>query len=254
MLYFYPRYKNTENKRSVYLLQLFLYDSTMIAPFPLLFFGGDISVFMEEGYETVAVDDFIKFKSPTRIANLVKVCVVIRISPDKVNYWTMTYGLFHKCHKERITELSALLWVKGGRLKGLCRRETLCVRLCLLIRAAQILTQLCRHDKSREISWGNFMSQWLRRLGRKNPRNIAGEDHWQCAINLRVHGCATCPITKIKTGLAIHVSCSCIEESNHQRHFFLFVRTQLLCVFATLPCYTSLREYCLWFCPRYTSL
>ena len=163
MIYFCPR----ENKRSVYLLQLFLYDSTMIAPFPLLFFGGDISVFMEEGYETVAVDDFIKFKSPTRIANLVKVCVVIRISPDKVNYWTMTYGLFHKCHKERISELSALLWVKGGRLKGLCRRETLCVRLYLLIRAAQILMQLCRHDKSREISWGNFMSQWLRRLGRK---------------------------------------------------------------------------------------
>ena len=45
----------------------------MIAPFPLLFFGGDISVLMEEGHETVAVDEFIKFKSPTRIANLVKV-------------------------------------------------------------------------------------------------------------------------------------------------------------------------------------
>ena len=91
MIYFYPR----ENKRSVYLLQLFLYDSTMIAPFPLLFFGGDISVFIEEGYETVAVDDFIKFKSPTRIANLVKVCVVF-------NYSMMTYGLFHTCQKERI--------------------------------------------------------------------------------------------------------------------------------------------------------
>ena len=45
----------------------------MIAPFPLLFFGGEISVFVEEGYEMVAVDDFIKFKSPKRIANLVKV-------------------------------------------------------------------------------------------------------------------------------------------------------------------------------------
>lgn len=56
--------------------QLFLYDSTMIAPFPLLFFGGEISVFVEEGYETVAVDDFIKFKSPTRIANLVKVGII----------------------------------------------------------------------------------------------------------------------------------------------------------------------------------
>lgn len=49
----------------------------MIAPFPLLFFGGDITVFKEEGQETVAVDNFIKFKSPTRIANLVKVSVWI---------------------------------------------------------------------------------------------------------------------------------------------------------------------------------
>lgn len=47
----------------------------MIALFPLLFFGGDISVLIEEGQETVAVDEFIKFKSPTRIANLVKVGV-----------------------------------------------------------------------------------------------------------------------------------------------------------------------------------
>ena len=60
--------------------QLFLYDSTMIAPFPLLFFGGEISVFVEEGYETIAVDDFIKFKSPTRIANLVKVGIICWIS------------------------------------------------------------------------------------------------------------------------------------------------------------------------------
>ena len=58
-------------------LQLVLYDSTMIAPFPLLFFGGEISVFVEEGYETVAIDDFIKFKSPNRIANLVKVSFIL---------------------------------------------------------------------------------------------------------------------------------------------------------------------------------
>jgi len=60
---------------------LYLYDSTTIAPFPLLFFGGEISVFVEEGYETVAVDDFIKFKSPTRIANLVK---ELRVELDKL--------------------------------------------------------------------------------------------------------------------------------------------------------------------------
>ena len=77
-----------------------------------------------------------------------------------------------------------------------------------------------------EISWVSDSGG----LEEKNTRNISGEDHWKCAMNLRVHGCATCPITKIKTELANHVSCSCIEESNHQRHFFLFVRTQLLCL------------------------
>ena len=34
-------------------------------------------MFVEEGYETVAIDDFIKFKSPNRIANLVKVSFIL---------------------------------------------------------------------------------------------------------------------------------------------------------------------------------
>ena len=45
----------------------------MIAPYPLLFFGGEISVLQEDGHDMISVDDFIKFRSPTRIATLVKV-------------------------------------------------------------------------------------------------------------------------------------------------------------------------------------
>ena len=45
----------------------------MVAPYPLLFFGGQIRVFQEEGHDMISVDDFIKFRSPTRIATLVKV-------------------------------------------------------------------------------------------------------------------------------------------------------------------------------------
>ncbi|XP_048582367.1 ATP-dependent DNA/RNA helicase DHX36 isoform X2 [Nematostella vectensis] len=56
--------------------KVFIHDSTVIAPFPLLFFGGSISMHVEQGHgqghETIAVDNFIKFRSPKRIANLVK--------------------------------------------------------------------------------------------------------------------------------------------------------------------------------------
>ena len=45
----------------------------MIPPFPLLFFGGDISVQRDEGQETIAVDQWIVFQAPTHIAQLVKV-------------------------------------------------------------------------------------------------------------------------------------------------------------------------------------
>jgi len=54
-------------------MQIFIHDCTMIAPYPLLFFGGNISVLVEEGSEVIAVDDFIRFKSPQKIATLVKV-------------------------------------------------------------------------------------------------------------------------------------------------------------------------------------
>ncbi len=53
--------------------QVYIHDASMITPFPLLFFGGDISVQMDEGQETIAVDSWIIFQAPTRTAELVKV-------------------------------------------------------------------------------------------------------------------------------------------------------------------------------------
>lgn len=53
--------------------QIYIHDASMIPPFPLLFFGGDISVQRDEGQETIAVDQWIVFQAPTRIAELVKV-------------------------------------------------------------------------------------------------------------------------------------------------------------------------------------
>ena len=53
--------------------QIFLYDCTEVSPFSLLFFGGDITIQKDEDQETVAVDQWIVFRSPARIAHLVKV-------------------------------------------------------------------------------------------------------------------------------------------------------------------------------------
>lgn len=53
--------------------QIFLYDCTEVSPFSLLFFGGDITIQRDEDQETVAVDQWIVFRSPARIAHLVKV-------------------------------------------------------------------------------------------------------------------------------------------------------------------------------------
>lgn len=53
--------------------QIFLYDCTEVSPFSLLFFGGNITIQTDEGEETVAVDEWIVFRSPARIAHLVKV-------------------------------------------------------------------------------------------------------------------------------------------------------------------------------------
>lgn len=52
---------------------VFIHDSSLIPPFPLLFFGGDISMKRDEDQDTIAVDDWIIFQASQHIAELVKV-------------------------------------------------------------------------------------------------------------------------------------------------------------------------------------
>ncbi|KAK7905216.1 hypothetical protein WMY93_017823 [Mugilogobius chulae] len=51
---------------------IFLYDCTEVSPFSLLFFGGDVTIQKDGDQETIAVDNWIIFRSPARIAHLVK--------------------------------------------------------------------------------------------------------------------------------------------------------------------------------------
>ncbi|NXE95347.1 DHX36 helicase, partial [Menura novaehollandiae] len=51
---------------------IYLYDCTEVSPYCLLFFGGDISIQKDKDQETIAVDEWIVFQSPERIAQLVK--------------------------------------------------------------------------------------------------------------------------------------------------------------------------------------
>lgn len=51
---------------------IFLYDCTEVSPFSLLFFGGDVTIQKDADQETIAVDEWIIFRSPARIAHLVK--------------------------------------------------------------------------------------------------------------------------------------------------------------------------------------
>ncbi|NXI19771.1 DHX36 helicase, partial [Irena cyanogastra] len=51
---------------------IYLYDCTEVSPYCLLFFGGDISIQKDNDQDTIAVDEWIVFQSPEKIANLVK--------------------------------------------------------------------------------------------------------------------------------------------------------------------------------------
>ncbi|XP_063772172.1 ATP-dependent DNA/RNA helicase DHX36 isoform X1 [Pseudophryne corroboree] len=51
---------------------IYLYDCTEVSPYSLLFFGGDISIQKDKEQDTIAVDEWIVFQSPERIAHLVK--------------------------------------------------------------------------------------------------------------------------------------------------------------------------------------
>ena len=80
---FHPKSVNSDettfvNKFMIYYTMVkssavFIHDCSMIPPYPLLFFGGDISVLEEDGQEVIAVDHWIKFQAPKKIAELVKV-------------------------------------------------------------------------------------------------------------------------------------------------------------------------------------
>ena len=82
---FHPKSVNSDettfdNKFMIYYTMVkssavFIHDCSMIPPYPLLFFGGDISVQEDEGQELIVVDQWIKFQAPRKIAELVKVCV-----------------------------------------------------------------------------------------------------------------------------------------------------------------------------------
>jgi ATP-dependent RNA helicase DHX36 len=52
---------------------IYLHDTTMVYPLPLLFFGQGVDVCIEDGLETIAVDKAIRFKCQESTANLVKV-------------------------------------------------------------------------------------------------------------------------------------------------------------------------------------
>ncbi|GFR82175.1 ATP-dependent RNA helicase DHX36, partial [Elysia marginata] len=52
--------------------KVYVHDSTMVSPYPLLFFGGEIQIIQEDGTELVSVDDWVKFRSDRSTAMLVK--------------------------------------------------------------------------------------------------------------------------------------------------------------------------------------
>lgn len=91
--------------------KLYLFDSTMIAPFPLLFFGGKITVHQENGHDTIEVDEWIKFHSPLKTAQLVK---KLRHELDillnkKINNPAMELGVGHMTESRDERILAAII-------------------------------------------------------------------------------------------------------------------------------------------------
>ena len=52
--------------------KVYVHDCTMVSPYPLLFFGGQINVTKEDKQELVTVDEWIKFKAAASTAQLVR--------------------------------------------------------------------------------------------------------------------------------------------------------------------------------------
>ncbi|KAL8564469.1 hypothetical protein ACOMHN_017611 [Nucella lapillus] len=52
--------------------QVYVHDCTMVSPYPLLFFGGDITILKDGHQDCIAVDEWIVFKASRSIAQIVK--------------------------------------------------------------------------------------------------------------------------------------------------------------------------------------
>lgn len=79
--------------------KVYVHDSTMVSPYPLLFFGGEIQIVKEEGTELVSVDNWVKFKSDRSTATLVK---DLRLQ-------------LHKLLGEKITRPGPTCWDQGEK-------------------------------------------------------------------------------------------------------------------------------------------
>ncbi|KAH9510375.1 ATP-dependent DNA/RNA helicase dhx36 [Bulinus truncatus] len=68
--------------------KVYIHDSTMVSPYPLLFFGGNIKITKDKGQELVCVDDWIKFKASSSTAQLVKDlrCELDKLLSNKITH------------------------------------------------------------------------------------------------------------------------------------------------------------------------
>lgn len=62
---------------------IYLHDTTMVYPLPLLFFGQGVDFCIEDGIDTISVDKSIRFKCQESTANLVKVSVSHKSNDEK---------------------------------------------------------------------------------------------------------------------------------------------------------------------------
>ena len=67
-----------------------MHDTTVVEPYPLLFFGGKLEDQEGDGYgHMITVDGIVKFHAPPRVAQLVQVskpcCVHLLVRPKKID-------------------------------------------------------------------------------------------------------------------------------------------------------------------------
>lgn len=59
--------------KNTFFPQIFIHDCSPVTPYSLLFFGGEVSLGLDEEQEVVVVDRWIKFKCRKTLAALVQV-------------------------------------------------------------------------------------------------------------------------------------------------------------------------------------